>query len=455
MTGGDYQGDTTTCTSVDCPQPPGACCFPDGSCEELLEAECDSAGGDWQGAFTTCSEVDCPQPGACCLPDGTCVPVAEAGGGDCTAQGGEYLGDGTECTPDACLGGSCCEFGKPVQLVMRYTGDDCSATWHDQDPDKVECDDFGPLPDSVYILANDSDSPDDGDVWFAGTVLLDELFVIDAFNAGEDKLSSNTWVYIYDVQGGTLLQKVRFHTSCSQPLETGYQFGALLLVDCVGEDEPIPGQCCPSGSDLQALLLEYTGDDCSATMHNQNSGSVECEDFGPLPDTVRIIANKKSDPFDDPIWFDGIVSLSEEFEANALNAGQSKLGGTTYIHVLDPDSNAVLQTVEFHTSCSQPVAVGDQYGASLLLDCTLESLPVADGGPSDPRITGPSFGEGSPPTGDATGDGVTDVTDLTAVILAWGACDPAGDPCPSDLDGDGAVGIEDLLAVLLDWGTDR
>ena len=32
---------------------------------------------------------------------------------------------------------SCCENGKPVVLTMLYTGDDCDATTHMQDPEKV------------------------------------------------------------------------------------------------------------------------------------------------------------------------------------------------------------------------------------------------------------------------------------------------------------------------------
>ncbi|MHC5002601.1 MAG: M12 family metallo-peptidase [Planctomycetota bacterium] len=49
---------------------------------------------------------------------------------------------------------------------------------------------------------------------------------------------------------------------------------------------------------------------------------------------------------------------------------------------------------------------------------------------------------------DVDGDGVTDVDDLTMVILAWGTDDPA-----ADVDGSGAVDVDDLLAVLGAWGS--
>ncbi len=45
-----------------CGQLPGACCFDDGSCQQLSEADCLSLGGTWLGANTDCSEcpVNCP-----------------------------------------------------------------------------------------------------------------------------------------------------------------------------------------------------------------------------------------------------------------------------------------------------------------------------------------------------------------------------------------------------------
>ena len=49
--------------------------------------------------------------------------------------------------------------------------------------------------------------------------------------------------------------------------------------------------------------------------------------------------------------------------------------------------------------------------------------------------------------GDVTGDDTVNVTDLLAVIAAWGTDDPA-----ADTNGDGMVGIDDLLAVLSSWG---
>jgi murein tripeptide amidase MpaA len=50
--------------------------------------------------------------------------------------------------------------------------------------------------------------------------------------------------------------------------------------------------------------------------------------------------------------------------------------------------------------------------------------------------------------GDATGDGVVDVSDILEVLGTWGPCPPT---CPADVDGSGAVDVGDLLLVLANW----
>lgn len=50
--------------------------------------------------------------------------------------------------------------------------------------------------------------------------------------------------------------------------------------------------------------------------------------------------------------------------------------------------------------------------------------------------------------GDITGSGEVDVSDLLALLAAWGPC--LG--CPADLTGDGVVDVSDLLELLANWG---
>jgi hypothetical protein len=65
--------DVASCTT-------GACCLPDGSCQELTKAECEAKGGKYQGDGTTCATVNCnptsggdPDPDPDPTPTGGCA----------------------------------------------------------------------------------------------------------------------------------------------------------------------------------------------------------------------------------------------------------------------------------------------------------------------------------------------------------------------------------------------
>ncbi|NNF43347.1 MAG: DUF1028 domain-containing protein [Phycisphaerales bacterium] len=106
-TGGRYQGDDTTCGDARCL--PEACCLPDGTCVPQFDTACRARGGVPQGVDTVCATVACPQPGACCRPDGSCTAAAVIGGGGCIATGGVYIGDDTDCALVDCPPlGACC-----------------------------------------------------------------------------------------------------------------------------------------------------------------------------------------------------------------------------------------------------------------------------------------------------------------------------------------------------------
>ncbi len=57
--------------------------------------------------------------------------------------------------------------------------------------------------------------------------------------------------------------------------------------------------------------------------------------------------------------------------------------------------------------------------------------------------------------GDLDGNGDVNVSDLLAILGAWGPCADCDPPsaCPADIDGDCEVGVLDLLAILSNWGS--
>lgn len=124
-----------------------------------------------------------------------------------------------------------CEDGKPLALTIRYTGQSCDASDHDQDERKSSCsgDPAGSTP--VRVVASDRRRPSEhhAKIWFRGQVELNGTFSLDARNADERKLKAETYVRLSDLDGN-VLQSVKFHTSCSQPLNKGDQFGSLLMV---------------------------------------------------------------------------------------------------------------------------------------------------------------------------------------------------------------------------------
>ncbi|MDH3587824.1 MAG: hypothetical protein OEQ74_00325 [Gammaproteobacteria bacterium] len=128
-------------------------------------------------------------------------------------------------------GDTICE-KRPTAIQFRYTGGDCLASKNDQPSDKFECEDFasanGPVAISIFngdkIYASISDA-------LPGT-LIDAT----AANAGRNDFDSEVHIEIRD-SAGNLLQFVRLHTSCSQPLALGDSFGGMEVTSFTNEEQ--------------------------------------------------------------------------------------------------------------------------------------------------------------------------------------------------------------------------
>lgn len=73
---------------------PQACCLPDNTCEDRMEADCLADEGVPQGSGTVCTASE-----ACCLYNGGCIEVDPL---CCDEHGGIAQGEGTDCDPDPC-----------------------------------------------------------------------------------------------------------------------------------------------------------------------------------------------------------------------------------------------------------------------------------------------------------------------------------------------------------------
>jgi hypothetical protein len=83
-------------------------------------------------------------------------------------------------------------------------------------------------------------------------------------------------------------------------------------------------------------------------------------------------AGKKSNPFDGGSdlsrWGMGQVA-DGTLSINATLGGDSKLASETWVHLYSNASfTTVFQSIRFHTSCSQPLALEDEFGSLRLIE---------------------------------------------------------------------------------------
>lgn len=114
--------------------------------------------------------------------------------------------------------------GKPTEITLTYEGISTFASTDQEGKLKIT---GGSTPDSdttAYIVVSDKK----GNALFAGNVEEGGAF---SFGGGkkDGEFDSETFVRIYDEEGGTQLQKINFHTSCSAPLVIGDQYGSIVL----------------------------------------------------------------------------------------------------------------------------------------------------------------------------------------------------------------------------------
>jgi hypothetical protein len=119
--------------------------------------------------------------------------------------------------------------------------------------------------------------------------------------------------------------------------------------ECAFEATPVPGcKTDPEVNDLTSITFRYTGADCSASDNDQGEigDKWDCDGI-PEPDSVSITVLK--DPGETSsdkgsVDVGDTFTLGDDFSTESIIA----VGG---------------QTLTIHTSCSQPLAVGDVFGS--------------------------------------------------------------------------------------------
>ncbi|MDF1797744.1 MAG: hypothetical protein P1V81_01095 [Planctomycetota bacterium] len=231
-------------------------------------------------------------------------------------------------TCDECKGGV-------VELTLRYMGDS---------PALVE----------VY---KEKEGQGGDETYFLGTVQPMESFTFVGVD-DDQKLDKNTAIAVDGVEVNEI------HTSCSKPIGPGTVFGDFRVLSAISKDNgpvcPVapPGSVtdCSEGKPIQ-LEFTYTGNDCSASDNDQSSDKATCSGDPAGAASVHVLVFGK-----DGLIFDGDVALGGTFWADPTLFGQDKFPSNVDVEISDDQGN-LLQALTFHASCSQPLAVGDVFGA--------------------------------------------------------------------------------------------
>lgn len=135
--------------------------------------------------------------------------------------------------------------GRPQVITFKYNGGDCSQSLNFQSRQKFTCTDGAVAPSTRQGVAPPTTDgtvsyieavpKGGGDLYFSGNVPVGGLYTLNE-NKEFDKLSADMTITIYDTQGGTLLQTVNVHLSCSQALFLFDRFGASQVVRWIETD---------------------------------------------------------------------------------------------------------------------------------------------------------------------------------------------------------------------------
>jgi hypothetical protein len=199
----------------------------------------------------------------------------------------------------------------------------------------------------------------------------------------------------------------RFHRSCSDPDMNGPEdcgklegnskddrpellnvwkleglAGNGLALDCTVSD-PVPStvnECefsTPAAphclGKVEAISFRYLDGDCLIEPNTQE-GKAQCVVPGAAGEPVQIVVSDGGSNVYLDTGSPGTVRVGDIVMATAANAGRSDFGSSSVIEIFS-ETGTLVQEVEFHTSCSKPLNLGDRFGSVEVV-----GLDTTDGG---------------------------------------------------------------------------
>ena len=120
-----------------------------------------------------------------------------------------------------------CKDGKPMGVFLRYDGSGAEDDTHEQTSSEVIVEGDPQHANPVYIVVYDHHKDKRASTLFSGTVNLNGHFYV---TGTKRRIPPRLRFHIFSEEGGELLQVVQFHTSCSQPLNSGDTFGSIMVL---------------------------------------------------------------------------------------------------------------------------------------------------------------------------------------------------------------------------------
>ena len=163
------------------------------------------------------------------------------------------------------------------------------------------------------------------------------------------------------VSGDDSITTLAFH-SCGDGNTLGVFLDAVSLIGPDGsEEEPCPDPDICVDDKPRVLTLLYDGDVNGADQHNQVSDEVVVEPAVvasfPSPAYIKVFGQNKNKP----ALFSGVYNIGDFIE---ISGPKNRIPSRLKFEIWSMDEPPVLaQTVQFHTSCSQPLFIGDEFGA--------------------------------------------------------------------------------------------
>jgi hypothetical protein len=280
--------------------------------------------------------------------------------------------------------------GQLVKLILEYTGDKCSNTSCDQGG-AFQCYGSRRIGENASIHLFDIDP----ETLINPSTGLDYGDVVE-FSSTDGTLPAKTKFKVYD--SWWRRQILKLDTSCNRAIACGDQFGAFKVVgiestlggvvDC--NAPPPPPECAPDGDPvgtpcdekLVDMVLEYQGQACQVPLPNPQSGEAKCAgDATGATDVGVVYAGKFG-------YAHKVTPASGINDGDRIRVTSTLQSGGLFPNqkLVISDSGGVRQTVEFHVSCSKPLALGDQFGSFKLVEFTTKAgTHVALGGDPGPQ----------------------------------------------------------------------